>query len=122
MDGHLQRTSEPTSYEVFVRLVGGAAAVTKTHGTGVTIAYVSTGTVELTFEPGLGEFLGLKGMPAFQAATAADVKGHTCVPGAYNTSTRKLRLNITNAAEALHDLAALEWLSLAVLFQLEGNL
>jgi hypothetical protein len=119
MDGNLFKFSEPTAYGVFARFVGGAAAITKTHGKGVAIAYIGTGIVELTFEIGLGEFCGLLGAPSFQATTAANVKGCTCVPGAYNTVTRKLRLNMTSAAEALRDLAVLEWLSLTCVFKAE---
>lgn len=108
----------------FVKFVGGTTAVTKVTGTGegVTVTYISTGIVDLTFSANAvpGSFLGLAGMPMFQATTAADVKGHTCVPGVYNATTRKLRLNITNAAETLHDLAALEWLSLVCVFK-AGN-
>ncbi len=114
--------SEPNVRADIVRFVGGAAAVTKVKGRNVTVTYISTGIVELTWSENPGVFLGLAGMPAFQATTAADVKGHTCVPGVYNATTKKLRLNITNAADALHDLAALEWLNLVALFVADGSL
>jgi hypothetical protein len=100
-----------------VRFVGGASAVTEVYGEGVTVTYIGAGLVDLTFSDAQGLYRGLAGMPSFEATTAADVKGHTCVPGVYNTTTRTLRLNITNASETLHDLAALEWLSLTLVFQ-----
>lgn len=115
-------SSEPEGREHFVRFVGGTAAVTKVRGRGITVTYIGTGLVDLTWTENPGVFAGLKGAPAFQATTAADVKGHTCTPGVYNATTKTLRLNITNASESLHDLAALEWLSLTVLFVADGSL
>ena len=100
-----------------VRFVGGTTAVTKVFGEGVAVTYIGTGLVDLTFSDAQGTFLGLAGEPSFAATTAADVKGHTVVVGVYNTTTNTLRLNITNAAEALHDLAALEWLTATLLFK-----
>jgi hypothetical protein len=101
----------------FVRFVGGTTAVTKVAGTGsgITVTYIGTGIVDLTWTENPGTFLGL--VATFQATTAADVKGHTVVPGVFDTSTRTVRLNITNASEALHDLAALEWLSVLAIFK-----
>jgi hypothetical protein len=99
-----------------IRFVGGSTAVTKVRGEGATVTYIGTGLVDVTFAESQGTYVGLAGMPSFEATTAADVKGHTCVPGVFNTTTNTLRLNITNASDALHDLAALEWLSLTVIF------
>jgi hypothetical protein len=99
-----------------IRFVGGSTAVTKVRGEGATVTYIGTGIVDVTFAESQGTYVGLAGMPSFEATTAADVKGHTCVPGVFNTTTNTLRLNITNASDALHDLAALEWLSLTVIF------
>lgn len=100
-----------------VRFVGGSSAVTKVFGEGVTVTYISAGIVDLTFSDAQGTFLGLAGEPSLAATTAADVKGHTVVAGVYNTTTNTLRLNITNASETLHDLAALEWLTVTLLFK-----
>lgn len=100
-----------------VRFVGGSTAVTKVVGDGVAVTYVSTGVVDLTFSDAQGTYVGLAGGASFEATTAADVKGHTCVAGVFNTTTNTLRLNITNASETLHDLAALEWLSVTLLFR-----
>jgi hypothetical protein len=112
------RSSEPELVESVVKFVGGTAAVTKVFGQGVTVTYVSTGIVDLTWgtSPGPGNFVGCVGH-CFEATTAADVKGYTVVPGVYNTSTRTLRVNITNASDALADLAALQWLTLKLAFK-----
>lgn len=113
-------SSEPGLNLHVIRFVGGSAAVTKVLGQGATVTYVSTGIVDVSWAGNAnnpGVFLGLAGAPLFQATTAADVKGHTCVPGVYNATTKTLRLNITNASESLHDLAALEWLTLVAMFR-----
>lgn len=112
--------SEPGLTLHVVKFVGGNAAVTKVLGQGCSVTYISTGIVDIDWSGNAnnpGEFVGLAGAPLFQATTAADVKGHTCVPGVYNSTTKKLRLNITNASEALHDLAALEWLTVVAMFK-----
>lgn len=116
--------SEPDTRLYTIRFVGGTGAVTKQKGRGVTVTYISTGIVDLTWsanESAPRTFVGLVGAPSFSATTASGVKGYTCVPGVYNTSTRTLRLNITNAAETLTDLAALQELTLTVAFALAGN-
>lgn len=100
-----------------VRFVGGSTAVTKVSGEGATVTYIGTGLVDVTHDEAQGTYVGLVGAPAFEATTAADVRGHTCVAGVYNATTRTLRLNITNASDALHDLAALEWLTATLLFK-----
>ncbi len=117
LDANPVRSPVPELHLSPVRFVGGTAAVTKVYGEGATVTYIGTGLVDVTFSESMGIYRGLAGMPSFEATTAADVKGHTCVPGVFNTTTRTLRLNITNASESLHDLAALEWLSLVFLFQ-----
>lgn len=107
--------NEAGAKDFLVRFVGGSAAVTKVSGPGVTVTYIGTGLVDLTWGTNPGTFVGATF--TFQATTAADVKGHTVVCGVWNASTLKLRLNITNASEALHDLAALEWLNCRVTFK-----
>lgn len=109
------KVNEAGEKDFLVRFVGGTAAVTKVTGPGVTVTWISTGVVDLTWGTNPGTFLGA--IFGFQATTPADVKGHTCTPGVFNTSTLKLRLNITNASESLHDLAALEWLTCRVSFK-----
>lgn len=109
------KTNHAGMKDFLVRFVGGTAAVTKVTGPGVTVTWISTGIVDLTWGTNPGTFVGATF--GLQATTAADVKGHTVVCGVFNTSTLKLRLNITNASESLHDLAALEWLTCRVTFK-----
>lgn len=89
-----------------VRFVGGTAAVTEELGNGVTVTYIGTGLVDVTWAEFAGQYMGLVGAPSFDATTASGLKGFTCVPGDFNTTTRTVRLSITNASEALTDLAA----------------
>lgn len=107
--------SEPEFRSYFIKFVGGAAAVTKVFGQGVTVTYSATGIVNLTWTENPGNFLGATF--GFQATTASAVKGYTCVPGVYNASTKTLTLNITGATEVLTDLAALQWLNCWVMFK-----
>lgn len=104
-----------------IRFVGGTAAVTKDPDTapGVTVTYISTGVVDISWAGNAnnpGVFLGLVGAPGFQATTPADVKSYVGVPGTYNSSTKKLRLSMYESG-TLTDLAALEWCSVLVAFQ-----
>lgn len=96
-----------------VRFVGGTAAVTKTHGNGVTVTYTSTGVVTLTWSKPPGTFVGLVG--TFQATTPAGVKSYVVVPGAYSAANG-LTLNMYESG-TLTDLAALEWLTVVVFFK-----
>lgn len=116
------RSGTPELVINHVRFVGGTTAVTKVDGTGqgITVTYISTGIVDLTFSEDQGTFQGLSGAPSLQATTASAVKGFTCVPGVYNATTRTLRLNITNASETLTDLAALQWCSVTMLMKRSG--
>lgn len=104
----------------FVKFVGGTAAVTKVTGTGsgISVTYISTGIVDLAWSENPGTFLGM--VATFQATTASGVKGYTVVPGVFNATTFKLRLNITGASESLVDLAALQWLNCLVFFKKAG--
>jgi hypothetical protein len=119
-DFYPDRVSEPDLRRTPVRFVGGTTAVTKVLGRGITVTYISTGIVDLVWssrDDAPGVFCGLEGAPSFQATTASQVKGYTCVPGGYNSTTRTLRLNITNASETLADLTATQWLNLVVQFK-----
>lgn len=104
-------SGQPSLTSHFVKFVGGTTAVTKVAGTGpgITVTYIGTGIVDLTFRDNPGTFLGL--VATFQATTASGVKGYTVVPGVFNTTTLTVRLNITGASESLVDLAALQWLN-----------
>lgn len=110
------RTNMPDGEAHLVRFVGGSAAVTKQYGIGITVTYISTGVVDLTWGTGAnkpGEFLGAIG--TFAATTPADVKTYTLVPNTYNATTCTLRLSMYEGG-TLADLAALEWLTVIAFF------
>lgn len=114
--------SEPEGREHFVRFVGGSAAVTKVFGNGITVTYVTTGKVKLTWSQRAqnpGVFCGVKGY-CFQATTQADVKSYVLVPGVYDGTTRSLELHMFESG-SLADLAASEWLSVTLLFKETGS-
>jgi len=118
LEAFATRSPQPEVVDHLVRFVGGTAAVTKVEGAGVTVTYVSTGIVQLTWSDNPGRFMGFT--PGFQATTPANVKGHTATAGVYSTTAYTLEIHITNASEALHDLAALEWLNLRIAFAQTG--
>lgn len=115
-DAWEQLSTEPDEVVSRVRFVGGSAAVTKLYGRGVTVTYIGTGLVDLAWAEFPGVFVGVDGY-CFDATTASGLKGYTVVPGAYNTTTRTLRLSITNASEALTDLAAAQNLTIGIAFK-----
>lgn len=111
----------PTEREYTVQFVGGTTAVTKVIGTDVSVTYISTGLVDLGWsanETKPGTFVGIKGY-GFNATTATGVAGYTATAGAFNTTTRKLRVSIYNGSNALADLAAAQWLTITILFVAE---
>ncbi len=99
-----------------VKFVGGTNAVTKVYGEGVTCTYISAGIVDLTWSrtSAPGECMGVVGH-CYSATTTADVKAYLLAHGVYNTTTRTLRLNLTETT-TLTNLAALEWLAVTVAF------
>jgi hypothetical protein len=112
------RGTIPDQRSDLVRFVGGTTAVTKVFGPGVAVTYVGTGDYLLTWAENPGAFLGAT--YGLQATTHADIKGHTVVVGVFNTTAFTLSVKFTNASEALHDLAALEWITLDCRFSISG--
>ena len=105
-----------------VQFVGGTAAVTKVFGSGVTVTYVSTGLVDITWSANQskpGTFLGPQSA-MFHATTQATIKAYSCVTGNYSVSARTLRVNMYDASNNLVDLAALQWLTLMIAFLTDG--
>jgi hypothetical protein len=110
--------TEPEARDHVVKFVGGAAAVTKVFGNGMTVTYVSTGVVKISWSNAAvnpGKFIGVKGY-CFQATTPGNVKGYVLVHEAYVPSTRSILLNMYEAG-VLTDLAALEWLTVTLAFK-----
>jgi hypothetical protein len=113
--------TEPDLRAHVVKFVGGTAAATKVFGKGMTVTYISTGIVEIAWPNAAatpGAWIGPAG-ECFEATTQADVKNFKAVVGVYNASTRKLRVHLFESG-SLADLAALEWLTLVLLFK-ESN-
>jgi hypothetical protein len=118
LDAYETKGTQSEIVETFVRFVGGTLAVTKVEGVGVTVAYTGTGIVTITWAENPGRFMGVTW--GLQATTASGVKGYTVVPGVFSTTAFTLAINITSAAEALVDLAALQWCNLRVSFARNG--
>lgn len=115
-DFYEPRTSEPDLREHIVKLLGGVGAVTLVRGRAIKANYISTGVVDLVWSENPGYYIGPDGF-CFHATTPAQVKGYTMVASAWNVATKTLRINITSAADALVDLAALQWVAFSVLFE-----
>lgn len=81
----------------------------------MTIAYVSTGVVDITWREAPGKFAGVVGF-GFEADTQSGLKGWTVVAGAPTanpgTGPVTIRLNITNNSDSLADLSASQRLSI----------
>lgn len=111
-------STEPEARLHTVRFVGGTAAATKTYGNGMTVTYVSSGVVKISWSDvaeNPGTFVGVVGY-CFQATTPGNVKSYILVNEGYVASTRSILLNMYESG-TLTDLAALEWLSVTFLFK-----
>lgn len=100
------RCAEPELELLAGKLTGtGAASPTVSEGcTGFTVAWVSTGVYDFTFDVPVKQVFPCE--PSFWATTITDVDGWKVVFGAYNASTRKLRMSVVNQAQTLADLPA----------------
>lgn len=117
-DAYDVKSNQPTERDFVLQFVGGTAAVTKVYGNGISIAYVSTGLVDVTWSANQekpGTFVSLKSF-GFRATTAANVKGYSAHTGDYNTSTRTVRVSLYDGSNNLVDLAAAQWVTLTFLF------
>lgn len=111
-------TTEPEGRLHTVRFVGGSAAVTKTFGNGMTVAYVDAGRVTISWSDTAenpGTFIGVVGY-CFMATTPGNVKSYILVNEAYSAANRNIRLNMYESG-TLTDLAASEWLTVTFLFK-----
>ena len=114
-DAYEVKATQPEVIRHFVKFVGGTAAVTKVHGPGVTVTFVNTGLVDLTWAESPGDFMGVT--VGFQATTAANVAGWTAAIGGYNATTRTIRVTITKADNTVENLNATSWLNLDIVFR-----
>lgn len=111
------KATEPDLTATIVKFTGtGAAPVVKVLGRGVACTRTGVGIVNLVWDENPGTYAGVLGY-CFEATAQSALKGYTMVPGVYNTTTRTLTINYTNAAEALTDLAAAQQLTITVGFK-----
>ena len=94
--------------------VGGSTAVTQVTGKGVALTRTSAGLYLLTWADSPGNLCGFKA--GLQATTLAAIAGHTIVFGAWTAGGTTLAFSVYNASDVVHDLAALEWVSLELTF------
>ncbi len=101
-----------------IRVVGGAAAVTKVTGLGLAVTYVATGRYKITWAENPGTYV----MPlaTLEAATPGDLAGHTVIFDTYDSSTLTQEFYLYNASFAVHDLAASEWINISIKFKRSG--
>ncbi len=115
------RSTEAENVDTFVNFTGnGTGAITENFGRGVTTTRTGVGILTLVWDEFPGKYMGVKGW-CFEATTASSVKGFTCVPGDYNSTTRTLTINLTNAGETLVDLSTVQRLSITVAFKRTGT-
>lgn len=114
LDAFPSRSTAIDKIEHLVRAVGGTTAITKTNGLGVAVTRTGTGAYLLTWSDAPGNFLGATA--GLQATTVANLAGHSVIFGAYSATAKTLAFTVRNAADAAHDLAALEWVTLSVSF------
>jgi hypothetical protein len=114
MESYPDYTSEAELRTVKVRLLGtGAAVPTKVYGQGLAVARSGVGVYTLTFTEGQGMYAGCT--PGFDATTASGLAGFTVVCTA--TSATVITVSLFNSANAAADLAAAQWINLALDFK-----
>lgn len=110
-------STEPSVVKTLVKFTGtGAGQPTKVLGRGVNLNRTGVGIIDITWVEFAGAYLGITGH-CFEATVQSGVKGYTVVPGVFNSVTRTLTINMTSAADALVDLAALQQLTLEIGFK-----
>lgn len=116
------KDSEPETRHHLVRMVGtaGPAAPTKVLGQGITITRDGVGVYTLTWASTPGTWVGPAG-ESFQATTSADVKNLSVSWGVFNTTTRAVQFKVWDGAGAARELAALEWLTVDIIFKATGG-
>lgn len=95
--------------------LGAATAISKVSGGDqVTVTRTGTGAYTVTFAENPGNFMGAS--ITLQATTPGNLAGHTVIPGAWDATLFALSFIVYNAADAAHDLAALEWFNASLKF------
>lgn len=113
-NANAMRSTSALATTHIIKAVGGSAAVTKVTGPGVTVTRTGTGAYLLTWAASPGNELGT--VASLQATTVTALAGHTVICGPYVAATKTMAVKVTNAADAAHDLAALEWFTVRAAF------
>lgn len=114
MDAFPAKNTQPETVDHVVTFVGGSSAVTKVYGPKVVVTRAGAGEYLLTWSENPGVLVGVT--PGLRADTPADIKGHTVVFGEWSPTAWTLPVKFTGATETLHDLAALEWITVRATF------
>lgn len=114
LDAFEMRANEPEVVANICRAVGGASSITKVYGKGITVSRTGTGDYRLTWVDLPGLYLGA--VASLQADTESALAGHVAVVGSWSAANKTLDLVVTNASDAVHDLAASEWFTIVVYF------
>jgi hypothetical protein len=115
-DAYLQKSTEPESVAVKVRMVGtGANPPTRELGQGITITRTGTGAITLTFSETPGEFESV--VVGLQAATISALAGFSVIVGTWNATTRALPIALFNGSNAAADLAATQRIHMQINFK-----
>ena len=114
-------TARSTSTELQIHnilAVGGSSAVTKVAGNGVAVTPIDSGDYKLVWSQDPGKLVGV--ICGLQATTMGALAGHTIIPGAFvpqsGSTKASMLVNVFNASDASHDLAALEWFTVTAMF------
>lgn len=114
------RDTESEVRHHIVRMVGtGAAAPTWIRGKGLAITRDGVGIYTLTWRDNPGEWIGPAG-ESFNATVSANVKGCSVSWGVYSAATKSVQFKVWDVTGTARELAALEWLTVDVMFQLTG--
>ena len=113
LDAFPQKSNSAGIVAHVVQGVGAASSVTQLNGPGVTLTRTGTGLYLLTWSDPPGNFLGATW--GLSATTAANIAGHTVAFGLY-AAAGTMAVSVYNASDTLHDLAALEWLTVVSFF------
>jgi hypothetical protein len=92
---------------------GGSSAITRVHGPGVAVTRVDSGDYKLTWDERPGVFRGA--VVSLSANDPTALVGHTVVNGEFETDLTML-VNVANASDAAHDLAADEYFTVIAAF------
>ena len=109
-----QRNTQADCVEHVVRGQGGASAITKEIGPGVTLTRTGTGVYRIAWSENPGVYLGQS--YSLQAATPTALAGHSVLFAAYDATNWRLDFTVFNATPAAHDLAADEYIHVEVKF------